>query len=61
MMRWFRWLIDRGVEILAMGAADLDDQPSTDEAGFAAQSLAEALVAVEKMKAKGKGKGKGGV
>lgn len=26
-----------------MGAADLDDQSSTDEAGFAAQSLAEAL------------------
>jgi hypothetical protein len=60
MMRWFRWLVERDMEILAMGAVDLDDQSPTDEAGFATQSLAEALVAVEK-KIKAKGKGKGGV
>jgi hypothetical protein len=60
MMRWFRWLVERDMEILAMGAVDLDDQSPTDEADFATQSLDEALVAVEK-KIKAKGKGKGGV
>jgi hypothetical protein len=60
MMRWFRWLVERDMEILAMGAVDLDDQSPTDEADFATQSLAEALAAVEK-KIKAKGKGKGGV
>jgi hypothetical protein len=42
------------MEILAMGAVDLDDQSPIDEADFTTQSLAEALVAVEKeIKAKG--------
>ena len=43
-----------------MGAVDLDDQSPINEAEFATQSLAKALVAVEK-KIKAKGKGKGGV
>jgi hypothetical protein len=52
----------KGVCVAAIptGAVDLDDQSPTDEADFATQSLAEALVAVEK-KIKAKGKGKGGV
>jgi hypothetical protein len=36
MMRSFGCLVEQHIEILAMGAADLDDQSSTDEAGFAA-------------------------